>query len=229
VGRWELPEIGAIRAAGVYEQTALFAGNRGIYAVRMSQRPLKPHRLLEGDYVGLEIGAARGDGSEAAIYLVTPTRVEVTAPQHLLRHMIRSRVALGQGFGAARARRVGDSLYVFGKNETVELSLAQPLRPEPKARIDASVLGSVNDLTALGGHLYSVGERGLQVAGPKGEVVTDAIQVGAKAAMTRKDHYVFLVGERALEVVDIGPFALPGSDGDAPAAPAETDAPSPER
>jgi hypothetical protein len=220
VGRWELPEIGVIRAAGVYEQTALFAGNRGVYAVRLTQRPLKPHRLLEGDYVGLEVGEVRGGEEEAAIYLVSPSRVEVTVPQHLLRHMIRSRVALGSSFGASRARRVGNSLYVFGKNETLELALDQPLRPQPRARIDGSVLGSVSDLTALGGKLYALGERGLQVAGPQGEVVSDAIQVGAQAAMTRKDHYVFLVGQRALEVVDIGPFAMEAGGASAAAAPA---------
>jgi hypothetical protein len=191
-----------------------------VYAVRLNQRPLKPHRLLEGDYVGLEIGATPADGEESAIYLVSAARVEVTAPQHLLRHMIRSRVGLGQNFGAVRARRIGESLYIFGKNETVELSLARPLRPEPKSRIDASVLGSVNDLTELGGQLYTVGERGLQVAGSRGEAVTDTIQVGVRSAMTRKDHYIFLVGERALEVVDIGPFAMPApSKSEAAASP----------
>jgi hypothetical protein len=227
VGRWELPEIGVVRAAGVYEQTALFAGNRGVYAVRLTQRPLKPHRLLEGDYVGLEVGEIQGE-EEAAIYLVAPSRVEVTVPQHLLRHMIRSRVALGTNFGAARARRVGNSLYVFGKNETLELGLEQPLRPQPRARIDGSVLGAVNDLTGLAGKLYALGERGLQVAGAKGDVVNDAIQVGADVAMTRKDHYVFLVGQRALEVVDIGPFAMEAAESSAPAAPADDGATSPE-
>jgi hypothetical protein len=226
IGRWELPEIGAIRAAGVYEQTALFAGNRGVYAVRLNQRPLKPHRLLEGDYVGVEVGAIR-PGGESAIYLVSPTRVEITAPEHLLRHMIRSRVALGPNFGASRARRVGDSLFVFGKSETVELSLAQPLRPETKAHIDASVLGSVNDLTGMGDKLYVVGERGLQVADAKGDVVTDAIQVGADGSMTRKDHYVFLTGGRALEVIDIGPYAMQETQPAAPAAPQADAEPSP--
>lgn len=224
IGRWELPEIGAIRAAGVYEQTALFAGNRGVYAVRLNQRPLKPHRLLEGDYVGVEVGPVR-PGGESAIYLVSPTRVEVTAPQHLLRHMIRSRVALGPSFGASRSRRIGDSLFVFGKNETVELSLVQPIRPELKARIDASVLGAVNDMTGLGGQLYVVGDRGLQVAGAKGEVVVDAIQVGVETTMTRKDHYLFLAGARALEVVDIGPYAMHAAA--APAAPESAAEPSP--
>jgi hypothetical protein len=224
VGRWELPEIGAIRAAGVYEQTALFAGNRGVYAVRLSQRPLRPHRLLDGDYVGLEIGAAQPDG-EAAIYLISANRVEITAPQHLLRHMIRSRVGLGNGFGATRARRVGDSLFVFGKNETVELSLAQPLRPTVKARFDASVLGAVNDLTGLGDRLFVIGDRGLQIASAKGDKVLDTIQVGVDASMTRKEHYVFLAGERALEVVDIGPYAL--EPGEMPAAPAGPSSPEP--
>jgi hypothetical protein len=207
VGRWELGEIGAIRAAEIYEQTALIAGSRGVYAVRLGRDPLKPHRLLEGDYVGLEIGEPRGR-NEAQIYLVTPLRVEVTAPQHLLRHMIRSRVALGPNFGAYRTRRVENSLWVFGKNETVELSLAQPIRPEAKARFDNAVLGSVNDLVGINGNLFVVGERGLQVAGARGERVTDSVQqVGSVGnSISRKDSYLLLAGERALEVVDVGPF-----------------------
>jgi hypothetical protein len=35
--------------------------------------------------------------------------------------------------------------------------------------------------------------------------------------MSRKDHYLLLAGERALEVVDIGPFAMGAAAG--PASP----------
>ncbi len=214
VGRWELPEIGAIRTIDVYGKTALLAGSRGVYALRLEQRPLKPHRMLEGDYVGVEV-------AEPYIYLIGPNRVEVTSPKHLLRHLTGSRVGLGKNFGATRARRIGRSLYVFGKNETVEVSLERPGRPRVVGKLDPEKLGSVVDVTGVDGWLYVMGDRGLQVATPDGNWVADAIQVDARRELSRRGHWLFLVGDRRLEVLNIGPYVM-----DAPAAPAPPAAPA---
>jgi hypothetical protein len=201
VGRWELPEIGAIRKVDIYEKTALLAGSRGVYAIRLEQRPLKPHRMLEGDFVGVEV-------ARPYIYLIRPNRVEVTAPKHLLRHLTGSRVGLGKNFGATRARRVGRSLYVFGKHETVQLDLDNPGRPFIASRFDEEKLGRISDLSGAAGYLYTVGERGLQISEPSGQRVADSIQVRGGAEMLRRGHWLFLVGERQLEVVNLGPYVM---------------------
>jgi hypothetical protein len=208
IGRWELPEIGAVRSAQIYQGTALLASSRGVYAIRLEQRPLKPHRLLEGEFVGLEV-------SQPFIYLIAPDRIEVTAPKHLLRHITGSRVNLDKGFGATRARLVGNRMYVFGKDQVLRFSLEVPARPAVEARLEREALGRVRDVASTSNLLYLLGDRGLQVAGPNGEWVGDAIQVSAAHQMIRKDHYLFVVGERKLEVLDIGPYLV-----EAPAAPA---------
>jgi len=191
--------VGGVRAAEVYDQTLLFAGSKGVYAMRLENRPLVPHRLLDGEYVGLEI-------AKPFIFLARPTRVEVTSPKHLLRHLTGSRVSLGKNFGATKARLLGDSFFVFGKEEVVEVSVVNPAHPKVKARLPREKFGDLNDMSADGASLYLLGDHGLQVAGPQGEWLSDTIQVEGNQALARKGRFAFLVGQRTLEVLDLGPY-----------------------
>lgn len=199
MGRWELHEVGAVRAADVYDETLLFASSKGVYAIRLQNRPLTPHRLLDGEYVGIEV-------ANPFIFLVRPTRVEVSSPKHLVRHLSGSRLHLGKLFGAYKARLQGTSLFVFGKKAMVEVSLANPTRPELKATLEPKKFGSLNDISAHAGNLYLLGTHGLQVAGPGGAWMSDAIQVEADQSIDRKGRFAFLVGKRSLEVLDLGPY-----------------------
>ena len=199
LGRWELHEVGSIRSAEVYEKTTvLFAGSKGVYAIRLERRPLVPHRLLDGDFVGLEI-------RKPFVYLARSDRVEVSSPKHLIRHLTGSRVFLGKAFKAHRLRLVDRSLYVFGKDETVEVSLANPAHPKLVGKLDSEKFGVVSDMTWDDEHLYTVGSHGFQIAAPRGEWVADSVQVEADSALARKGRFVFLVGNRTLEVLDLGP------------------------
>jgi hypothetical protein len=206
IGRWELHEVGAVRAADVYEETLLFAGSSGVYAVRLRNRPLTPHRLLDGEYVGLDV-------AKPFIFLVRPSLVEVSSAKHLVRHLSGSRLHLGKLFGAYKARLQGTSLFVFGKQSAVEVSLANPTRPKLKAKLEPEKFGALNDMSAHAGNLYLLGSHGLQVAGPGGAWIADAIQVEANKSLDRKGRFAFLVGRRSLEVLDLGPYyaGLPAS------------------
>ncbi len=199
LARWELHQVGAVRAAAVHDQTLLFASSDGVYAIRLQRRPLVPHRLLDGEFVGLEI-------AKPFIFLVRPNRVEVSSPKHLVRHLTGSRLYLGRLFGARKARLEGTSLFVFGKDVTVEVSVANPARPTLVATLEPDKWGSLNDISASSGNLYLLGSRGLQVAGPSGSWLADAIQVDVDRSMARRGRFAFVVGERSLEVVDLGPY-----------------------
>ena len=95
---------------------------------------------------------------------------------------------------------------MFGKEATVEVSVANPARPTLVATLDVDKWGSLNDLSASSGNLYLLGSHGLQVAGPSGSWLADAIQVDADRSMARRGRFAFVVGERSLEVVDLGPY-----------------------
>ncbi len=199
LGRWELHEVGAVRSAALYDQTLLFASSEGVYAMRLQRRPLVPHRLLEGEYVGLEL-------AKPFIFLVRPNRVEVSSAKHLLRHLTGSRLHLGKLFGAYKARLHGRSLFVFGKDAVVEVSVANPARPQAVAKLEPAKFGNLNDMVASGQNLYLLGTHGLQIAGPSGSWILDAIQVEADLRVARRGRFAFLVGNRSLEVIDLGPY-----------------------
>ena len=188
----------------------LIAGNKGVFAIRTSSERRVAHRLLEGVYVGVDV-------HKPYIYLVQPTRVEVTSPKHLLRHLSGSPVTLSDGFTAKGSRIAGNSLMVFGKDEAVELSLANPARPQMVGRLDADEVGRLADLAADGERTYLLGDRGLQIADLSGRSISDAVQVRGSQAIARRGRYVFVAGDRTLEVVDVGPYQVKDY---APASPA---------
>ena len=222
VARWDLSEIGAVRGAVSYDpETALMATSKGVFAIRLNQRPLAAHRMLDGEYVGVE-------AMYPYIYVIAPDKVEVASPKHLLRHMTGRQMALGEHFGARRTRLQDGTLFVFGKNEIAEVSLANPSRPKVLSSLPPAELGQVTDLAYTGGNLFLLGDRGLQVANYTGARVQDSIQVEATRRVEVKDRFAFVVGSRKLQVFDLSPYRQVGAQaaGQVPASPAAENAAS---
>ena len=200
-GRWEVAEVGSVQAADVWGDTALLAGSKGVFAIRLSSERRASHRLLEGQFVALEV-------RKPFIYLARATRAEVTTPKHLLRHLTGGAVAFPENFTAKSARLAGKSFVVFGKDSAVEIGLANPARPESLGALTAEKVGHLVDLVADGDHSYMLGDRGLQVASTDGKQVADSIQVHGEQGMALSGRYVFVAGSRSLEVIDVGPYQV---------------------
>jgi hypothetical protein len=226
-GRWETAEVGNINAADVWGDTALLAGNKGVYAVRLTSERLTSHRLLEGTFVALEV-------QKPFIYLARPNRAEVTTPKHLLRHLTGGAVAFPENFAAKSGRIAGKSFVVFGKDGAMEVSLANPAHPEAVGPLSAEKVGHLSDVVADGDHAYLLGDRGLQIASNASKSVSDSIQVHGDHKMGLSGRYIFVAGARSLEVVDVGPYqvkdvaalegVLPGAPAAAaPSAPASSE------
>ncbi len=200
-GRWEVAEVGSIRAAGIWGDTALLAGTKGVFAIRLTSERLVSHRLLEGQFVALEV-------RKPFIYLARTNRAEVTTPKHLLRHLTGGAVALPEGFTAKSARLAGKSFLVFGKDSAIEISVANPARPQAVGPLTAESVGHLVDVVADGDHSYMLGDRGLQVASNDGKQVADSIQVHGDQGIALSGRYVFVAGARSLEVIDVGPYQV---------------------
>ena len=200
-GRWEVAEVGAVQAADIWGDTALLAGSKGVFAVRLSSERLTSHRLLEGQFVALEV-------RKPFIYLARPNRAEVTTPKHLLRHLTGGAITFPENFTAKSARIAGKSFIVFGKDSAMEISLANPARPEAVGPLTSEKVGRLADMVSDGDHAYMLGDRGLQIADPAGRKVVESIQVRGDHGIAMSGRYVFVAGERSLEVVDIGPYQV---------------------
>jgi hypothetical protein len=200
LARFEAPDVGAIRGGVLYDRdTLLFAGNRGAFAVRMQRSPLEAQRLLDGEVVGIE-------AVPPYVFVVRPQRVEVTSPRQLLQHITVRGTAFPRGFKAKRAKLVGDSLYVFGENELLEVNIRDAQNPRVAERMSHENFGPIADLGGEYGNLYMLGARGLQITGQGGRPVNDNIQVTANQAIGIKDRFALLVGNHKLEVLDLAPY-----------------------
>jgi hypothetical protein len=74
--------------------------------------------------------------------------------------------------------------------------------------VDPEKVGRLVDVVADGERAYLLGERGLQVADLDDTRVWDSVQVHGSQAITRRGRYVFVAGERTLEVLDVGPYQV---------------------
>lgn len=209
IGRWEMHEVGAVSAAASNGRTLLFAGAKGVFAVRLENRPLVQHRLVDGEFVGVEI-------ADPFIYLVRPSSIDVTTAKHLMRQIIGSRLRLGDGFRARRVRKEQDSLYVLGEAGAAVVDIADRAHPRISASLGLDDYGRIADVLSDARQLYLLGERGLVVLDERAERVADSIQVGAGDSATRVGRHALLVGGKTLEVLDLGPYydALPAAPSD---------------
>ena len=203
LARFEPGQVGQVSGAVLFDDaTLLISSNKGLFAVRMNRAPLVPQALLDGAVIGVE---RRGEW----VYVVRPDRIEAAKPEHLILHITAARAGLGRDFKALRVKRQGDSLFVFGDQRVIEVSLASAGKPRPVAVIEHQEVGPLADLAASGDHLYLLGERGLQIADPNGRRVEDFVQVGASRAVAMKGRFGLLVGESSVEVLDLSPYAEP--------------------
>jgi len=168
--------------------------------VRLTSERLVSHRLLEGTFVALECASPSSTCADQ------PRRI--TTPKHLLRHLTGGAVAFPRA-SARRARRLaGKSFLVFGKDSAVEISLANPARPQSIGPLTAQSVGHLADIVADGDHAYMLGDRGLQVASNDGKKVSDSIQVHGDQASRSPAATSSWRARASLEVIDVGPYQV---------------------
>jgi hypothetical protein len=112
---------------------------------------------------------------------------------------------------AAAIRVAGASALVLCEVGVLRLDLSSPSAPRIVSRIDAAAVGALTDALLLGGRVFLLGERGLQVADARGARVLDSADAAARAGFEPLGRHLLMVGEGSLQVLDTTPFlaALP--------------------
>lgn len=199
IARWDASELGSINAVSPYdEHTVFMAGEKGLYALRLGLMPITPHRLLDGNFIGVK-------AEHPYVVAIRPDKVEVGTAKHLLRHLTGTKLPLGR-FRGKRVRVLGDSIYIFGKGHIAEVDVTDPSRPRVASLISTEDVGEVTDVARSKGNLYLLGARGFQVATPKADAISDSIQVNADSVVESRGRFAFLVGGKELEVLDLTPY-----------------------
>ena len=113
---------------------------------------------------------------------------------------------MGRRFAPARLTVRGGQAIVHGIGSVAQVDLRNPSRPVLRSRISNAQVGVISDAALLGGRLFLLGQRGLQVADASGEYVIDAADVMALDRLTGVGRHLVMIGKDVLQLVDATPF-----------------------
>ena len=137
----------------------------------------------------------------------------------LQHNTLTGQLRLGNGFGAHRIRSLGSWVAVLGETAVSLVDVSNPAEPELISRLALASTGRVDDAVELGGRVFLLGRRGLQLLDPTGQRVVEHILVSPASRMTRMGHHMAMVGPDSLQIVDSVPFtagSVPASLGAEP-------------
>lgn len=188
--------VGSVVGVESSDGKLVTAGNRGLLLVDGGE---EPETLFEGEVLGL----ARFAGG---IVFTAGKSLFVSTVPMLREGQILAELHLGRGFFPGRVRARDGAAVVLGERGVALVDLERPARPSVRSRIDMSEVGAIRDATLVGGRLFLLGDRGLQVTDASGRRVVDSADVVARSRIGVAGRHLVMIGERALQVVDTTPF-----------------------
>jgi hypothetical protein len=199
--------VGAVSGLEEVDGHLLVAGTRGL--IRVSLDSGEAERILDRALRGI---ARRGE----TLLVIDDQWLYTGSAQHPRPTGFSTAAEFGRGL-EARILRVGDGLaIVVGARGIAAFRISGSGSAQALARPRSSVIGSVNDAAIVGGSVFLIGERGLQVFDPVRGRVVDGVDVAGRAALGASGARLIAIGNDQLEVVDASPWIARV----APAAPA---------
>jgi hypothetical protein len=192
-GREVVGSIAAVETAG---GVLLAASNRGLlrYGADHTFHTLVPQEILDMATLGDRVLFTDGK----SLYVSTVKLLEAGRVEGELR--------IGRGFRPQRVRVAGTSAVVLGERGVLWIDVSRPSRPRVVSRISTSEAGEVEDAAVLGGRLFLLGARGLQISDRSGERIVDSIDVEARDRLGLAGRHLVMIGDDDLQVVDATPF-----------------------
>jgi hypothetical protein len=189
--------VGSIVGVESLGNELILAGNRGLLSIGPKDAEVRP--LLEHEILGLARSGDRllfTDG--VSLYIGTIDLLKTGRVEGELR--------MGRGFRPSRVRAVGGSAVVLGERGTAWVDFSVPSRPRLRSRVGETEVGEVRDAIVVGGRLFLLGARGLQVSDPSGERIVDSADVHPRQRLGASGRHLVAVGDKSLQVVDVTPF-----------------------
>ena len=199
--------VGAVNGVEEVDGTLLVAGTRGL--VRISLDGGGVERIFERPLRGI---AQSGE----TLLVIDDQRLYAGSARDPRLTGFFAAAELGRGLEARSLRVGGDLAVVVGARGIACFAISDNGSARALARPRPNVVGSVSDAAILGGSLFLIGDRGLQVFDPVRGRVVDAVDVKGRAALGAAGGHLIAIGGDQLEVVDASPWIARA----APAAPA---------
>nr|AFD03223.1 hypothetical protein [uncultured bacterium W4-39b] len=193
--------IGTLNSVEAIGGQLVAAGRRGLMALAESNGAA-PEMLVSRAIVGLVVVGGHMVFSDGRSVYVT------TLP--LMREgRVESRLELAPGVRVTGLRVSGERVALLAERGALWLDVSQPTHPRVVGRVEHARAGTIDDVVALGGRVFAVGERGLQLLDPRSGRAIESADVLARGRIATMGRHLVLVGDEWLQVVDATPFLLP--------------------
>jgi len=190
-------QVGAVVAVEEVGGQLLLAGSRGLLRTPLAGGPVEK----------LVPKALRGIGFAGGTLYALDDRMLYAAPLADPRaERFESAFEVGRALEPTKLRVTGGSGVVIGRKGVICLDLGHAAVAQ-LARFDAKELGQLSDAAMVGGRLFAVGERGLQVLDTRSGRLLDSVDVEGRFAVDAAGRHVVVIGSDRLQVVDATPWS----------------------
>ena len=199
LGAQERQAVGSIAAVVPFGKELILASSRGLLMI--DHNGGNPRRLLRRPIKGL----ARVKDS----LVFTDGESVIISNLELLGHrQVEHKIELGYEFAPYRVVGFGHLAAVLGNGGVVVINLKNPGKPKIVSRLSMKKLGQVEDLVAVAGRLFVLGNRGLQLLDAKFRRVVETVDIQPKQHAARLGRFIVAAGKQGLQVVDSAPLTF---------------------
>jgi len=203
---WTRGEIGRVLSVAPIADELVVTGAQGMQLLDPASRSLRPvmrRVVLSVASIGEVLVFADGES------------IFVADLERLSQNRVIAQMKLGKTFGPERVRVVDQAAIVTGPGGVLVIDLANPMAPRALAKLSTREVGAVSDTTRIGGRIFLVGERGLQLLSRSLDRVEETIDVGPRRRVSVMGRHLVTASGASLQVVD----ATPWTGASMPAAP----------
>lgn len=195
---WARGEIGRVLSIAPLGDQLVVTGAKGMQLLDPASRTLRPvmrRVALSVASIGEVLVFADGES------------IFVADLEGLARNRVIAQMNLGKTFGPERVQIVDRAAIVTGPGGVLVIDLANPQAPRALAKLSTREVGAVFDATRVGGRIFLVGERGLQLLSRSLDRVEETIDVGRRRLVSVMGRHLVTASGESLQVVDATPWA----------------------
>ncbi len=202
VASFDRGEVGAVRDVARVDDQLIVVSSRGVLQVPIRGGEVTP--LINGKLAGVA-------HSEGRVYLLDDQWLYAAPAGAVRRDAIQGLARFERGFDAQSVRVAGSLAAVVGAKEVMCLYVGGSGRAKLLSRLRRDEVGEIHDVALLGGRVFLLGTRGLQVVDPRRGVVLDSVDVDARQTLSATGRLLVAGGDGGVQLVDATPWMLQAS------------------
>lgn len=197
VASWDRGAVGAVRDIERVGNDLIVVSSRGVLRVPLQGGDVTP--LISGK---LKAVAHSGD----RVYLLDDQWLYAVEAGAIRRDAVKGLAHFERGFDAKDLRVAGSIAAVVGEKEVMCLYVGGSGRAKVMSRLRRDEVGEVSDVAILGGRVFLLGSRGLQIVDPRRGTVLDSVDVDARQTLSATGRLLVAGGDDGMQLIDATPW-----------------------